>query len=228
MGKLSSFGSGWASAGQAAADAASNIFSARQTEENQRRQIAADRYNYKRRYRWQMRDMRAAGLNPILAAQTGAGAVPGASAPGQAPTKIDIAGAYANVKNAQSQASVSSAQAAKQEMENENLSRAYKLMYPDNVAGDIALMSDYSKTIGGLSAAGMKKLVDHLTKMRNKGGKGAAAGAAAAGTTSSSAKASIKDGGLVIGIDKGKNQKTKYRKHHRKGSRYRYTKGGAY
>lgn len=36
---------------------------------------------YKNRYKWQMQDMQRAGLNPILAYQTGAGGLPGASAP---------------------------------------------------------------------------------------------------------------------------------------------------
>ena len=43
------------------------------------RQIAVQRYNYKHRYQWTMDDMRAAGLNPILAYQTGVGGSPGGS-----------------------------------------------------------------------------------------------------------------------------------------------------
>lgn len=38
-----------------------------------------DRANYQHRYRWQVEDMRAAGLNPVLAASQGAPGLPGAA-----------------------------------------------------------------------------------------------------------------------------------------------------
>lgn len=45
-----------------------------------KQQIDAARHNYKHRYRWTMADMRAAGLNPILAGQVGGGNTPQAVA----------------------------------------------------------------------------------------------------------------------------------------------------
>lgn len=40
-------------------------------EEGAREAREADRYNYQRRYQWTMQDLKAAGLNPILAASSG-------------------------------------------------------------------------------------------------------------------------------------------------------------
>lgn len=57
-----------------------NLYSARQAEENQRRQIRATERQYKNRYQWMMRDLKAAGLNPILAGNLGGGSMSAAGA----------------------------------------------------------------------------------------------------------------------------------------------------
>lgn len=51
-------------------------------------------YNYQHRYQWQVEDMRRAGLNPILAATQGAGAVPA--------TSVGTSGASAGISSGNS------------------------------------------------------------------------------------------------------------------------------
>lgn len=62
-----------------AVDSATNVFSARQNEENQRRGHRQQDRHAKQKYQWMMGDMKAAGLNPILAA---GGGNPGAAGGG--------------------------------------------------------------------------------------------------------------------------------------------------
>ncbi|AXL14586.1 DNA pilot protein [Microviridae sp.] len=62
-----------------AIDVGTNIYSARQAEENQRRDHRQQDRHAKQKYQWMMADMKAAGLNPILAA---GGGTPGASGGG--------------------------------------------------------------------------------------------------------------------------------------------------
>lgn len=84
-----------------------NIYSARQAEENQRRQIAASERFYKNRFRWSVSDMKAAGINPILAASNGLGGSSAASAAGAASgvsPDSSFGSAYAANRVAQKQA----------------------------------------------------------------------------------------------------------------------------
>lgn len=60
-------------------DIGSAVYQNRQTEENQRRAIRENQKSFKNRYLWTMRDMKKAGLNPILAGNLGTGSA--ASAP---------------------------------------------------------------------------------------------------------------------------------------------------
>lgn len=61
-------------------DLGTNIYSARQAEENQRRQLRATERQYKNRYQWMMGDLKKAGLNPILAGNLGGGSMSAAGA----------------------------------------------------------------------------------------------------------------------------------------------------
>jgi len=63
-------------------DLGSNIYSARQAEENQRRDISSKERFAKNKYQWQMADMKKSGLNPILAA----GSSPGSGGAGGSAT----------------------------------------------------------------------------------------------------------------------------------------------
>lgn len=63
-----------------------NVYSARQTEENQRRAIKANERMYRHRWQWQIEDMIKAGINPILAAGGSPPSGAGAPAPSSGAT----------------------------------------------------------------------------------------------------------------------------------------------
>lgn len=76
-----SLSSALAAGGDFLTSTATNIYSARQAEENQRRQMRFQKRMRATQYQTQMKDMRKAGLNPILAAGANPAGVPAGSAP---------------------------------------------------------------------------------------------------------------------------------------------------
>lgn len=155
---------------------------------------------YQNRYQYAAADMKKAGINPILAAGTPpptAGSAAQAQIQNPVPDKMgtDAALAYSTAQQAQSQA-----------IENTRQKRLDKLLYSKDLIGDVALITDYSKTAAG-AAAGTAKAVNAAAKAakRSKGFKG-----------------------LTIGIGKGRSQKTRKRSHFKKGNQYSTTKGGAW
>lgn len=98
--------------GGLAASAASAWYGNRMAQKRQHEAFEQSKWLFQNRYQMQVQDMKAAGLNPMLAAGSGA---PSPGAPAQAPTQSpDLINAMAN-------ATVASAQAAKTRQETINL-----------------------------------------------------------------------------------------------------------
>lgn len=98
--------------GGIAQEAASAWYANRTAEKRQHESFDQQKWMMQNRYQMQTGDLKAAGLNPMLATSQGA---PMPSAPGPAPvTKIDAVNAMATAR-------VSSAQSAKMQQETENL-----------------------------------------------------------------------------------------------------------
>jgi len=173
-------------------DIGSNIYSARQAEENQRRDIKAKERFAKHKYRWQMTDMKKAGLNPILAAgaSPGSGGAGGTAsgAPGgtnfhQSSSARSLVAKQKDLLSEQTTAATESAANSAQDVkakdiQNKRQERIDRILYPQTLMGDAALILDHSQSPASAAkaAANTAKAANNLLKA--KAAKKAAAEAA--------------------------------------------------
>jgi hypothetical protein len=116
--------------------------------EDAQRQMGFQREMYGSRYQMQVRDLEAAGLNPILAASQGAPGAPGGASPSSYPDPSGPAHAYAAMRSSSAAASMASLAAQRVSSEVElNQASASKLSAealternrPENVQADTAV-----------------------------------------------------------------------------------------
>lgn len=81
--------SGWGAIGQIAG----SLINAHSASKINSQNIAANRYDYQHRYQWQVEDLKAAGLNPILSVTGGGLAAPSVGTPAQTQTGFENLGA---------------------------------------------------------------------------------------------------------------------------------------
>lgn len=172
---------------QALAEGIPSLYSARQAEENQRRDISSKERFAKNKYQWQMKDMRKAGLNPILAAGaspgsagaggTASGGQLGSSQVGTAAAANRVAKQLENKNQAEIDELVArkaAANAAEQEaksrttaqdIQNNRQKRLDNLLYTDDLVGNTAIILDHSPTPAA-AASGTAKMVNQAAKAR--------------------------------------------------------------
>lgn len=203
-----------------------NIYSARQAEENQRRDIRAKERMAKMKYQWQTEDLKKAGLNPMLAVAQGAGgqAAGGSASGGQLVSEgsSNVGSAFAkdqelrqlqkvqtaqinkitSEENLNNQQSAESAARERQlKRENDLTERLYRELYPQTDLGTGALILDRSQTSAG-AAAGAANLAKRLAEKASK--------AAAEAAKKKAAEAAKK------GVPKWQPNKSQLRKNARK------------
>jgi len=122
--------SGWAAAAQAAGDIASTWYANRKAEHLQHQAQDWSAQQYATRYQTTVKDLQAAGLNPMLAYGSGPGSPPTASAPPV--QKMDISRVF-------NESRLASAQAEKMKAETSNIEAEYDniVQINDRINGEI-------------------------------------------------------------------------------------------
>lgn len=108
-----------AAAGGAAAQFGSSVWAANQNKQSAKAQMAFQEKAYKNRYQWTVRDLKAAGLNPIYATRLNPPSLSGAGYSVPAPV-LDFGGQFSDIASGQSSAqNVKTQEAQVEKMEEE-------------------------------------------------------------------------------------------------------------
>lgn len=106
--------------------------------------------DYKHRYQWTMADMRKAGLNPILAAGTGAGSLPGNTAAEAGQIGEGVAQAPASALSAmQAKATIQATQAQAAKTTQDAKAQTIDNVYRDRQANAATAIAEYDAHIKG-------------------------------------------------------------------------------